>query len=59
MIPAYSKAAAHFKKDAHVRLAKVDTTIHKELGSRFEVKGFPTLKFFSNGEPVEFTGGRT
>jgi len=23
------------------------------------VEGFPTLKFFVNGEPMDYTGGRT
>jgi protein disulfide-isomerase A6 len=46
MIPAYSKAAEHFKSTSNTRIAKVDATIHKDLGSKFGVKGFPTLKFF-------------
>lgn len=35
---------------------KVDATEHKELGQRYGVKGFPTLKFFRNGEATEYTG---
>jgi thioredoxin-like negative regulator of GroEL len=27
-------------------LAKVDATENKEVAERFEIKGFPTLKFF-------------
>jgi len=37
----------------------VDATENKELGKKFNVKGYPTLKFFKNGEPQDYTGGRT
>ena len=39
-------------------MAKVDATVEKDLGSRFEVKGFPTLKFFKNGDMVDYSGPR-
>lgn len=36
---------------------------HKSLGTRFDVKGFPTLKFFPKGgstkSPQDYNGGRT
>jgi protein disulfide-isomerase A1 len=60
LAPEYVKAAESLKEQGvNVKLAKVDATEEKELGSRFEVKGFPTLKWFVNGEPTEFNGGRT
>merc|ERR1712106_703049 len=34
-------------------------TEHKELGTQFGVKGYPALKFFKNGVPQEYNGGRT
>jgi len=40
-------------------LAKVDVTENKELGERFGIKGFPTLKFFKGGVPSDYEGGRT
>ena len=60
LTPEYIKAAeALAKLDPPMYLAKVDATEHKELASRFEIKGFPTLKWFVNGEPTEYNGGRT
>lgn len=48
---------------ADVVVAKVDADAHRELGARFGVKGFPTLKWFAKGssaqEPEDYNGGRT
>jgi protein disulfide-isomerase A6 len=43
-----------------VQIAKVDADAHKDLGKRFGVQGFPTLKFFDgkSKEPTEYSGGR-
>ncbi len=34
----------------------MDATENKDLGSQYGVKGYPTLKFFKNGEATEYTG---
>jgi len=47
------------KTDLNVKLAKVDATEHKKIGEKYDVKGFPTLKFFKNGVVTEYNGGRT
>jgi protein disulfide-isomerase-like protein len=53
--------AAQELTEAGVRhvLAAVDATQESELGQKFGVRGYPTLKFFTNGREVEdYQGGR-
>ncbi|KAI9143320.1 thioredoxin-like protein [Paraphysoderma sedebokerense] len=49
---------AHAKKD--VVIAKVDADAHRDLGSKFDVQGFPTIKWFPKGstKPEKYEGGR-
>jgi len=59
LTPEYSKAAASLaENDPPIKLAKVDATIEKALGERFQVKGYPTLKIFRNGVASEYSGPR-
>jgi protein disulfide-isomerase A1 len=62
LAPEYAKAAQQLEAtNPNVKLAKIDCTVEKELASKYEIKGFPTLKFFSKaaGQPVPYEGGRT
>lgn len=63
LAPEYELAATALKKEANVVVASVDADQHKALGSRFDVKGFPTIKFFAAGadltSPKDYQGGRT
>ncbi len=59
MAPEYAKAATKLaESNSPVKLAKLDATEHKTAGGKFEIKGFPTLKFFRSGADSEYNGGR-
>ena len=61
LAPIYDELASHFASVADkVTIAKVDADAEKDLGRRFGVQGFPTLKWFdgSSEEPEDYRSGR-
>jgi len=60
LAPDYEKVANAFRNEKNVVVAKVDADAHKELGSKFAVQGFPTIKFFprDNKEGEDYNSGR-
>jgi thiol-disulfide isomerase/thioredoxin len=48
LVPEYAKAATMLK--GKVALAKVDSTIETDLAGKYEVKGYPTIKWFRSGK---------
>jgi len=59
LAPAYAAAAKQLMDSgSDIKLVSVDATIDQELARKYEVKGYPTLKFFSDGTTFEYTGGR-
>ncbi len=60
LAPEFASAAQTLMTtESPYKLAKVDATEHRALGERFEIQGFPTLKFFHNGQVLDYEGGRT
>lgn len=60
LAPEFERAAKKLKtNDPIISLANVDCTVEKEIAAKYNVAGYPTLKFFINGDPIEFNGGRT
>ena len=57
MAPAYSAAATKLKEKG-VFVGKVDCTKEKSLAKDFNIKGYPTLKFFKKGTAYEYEGPR-
>lgn len=58
--PEYEKVGKAFRLQQNVVVAKVDADKHRELGEKYEVKGFPTIKFFAAGSKTaqDYNGGR-
>ncbi|KAI4458811.1 protein disulfide-isomerase c17h9.14c-related [Holotrichia oblita] len=58
--PEFSKAAEHFRDDPKVEFAAVDCTVHQSLCNSNDVKGYPTIKYFSYYKSEkQYSGGRT
>lgn len=58
LVPEYAAAAKELKKDG-IRIGKVDATKETELAKEHLVSGYPTLKLFKKGQPVEdYSGAR-
>ncbi|KAG6356821.1 hypothetical protein INS49_014695 [Diaporthe citri] len=60
LAPVYEDLASAFASSKDVQIAKVDADAEKELGRRFGVQGFPTLKFFDgkSDTPTDYSSGR-
>jgi len=66
LAPEYSQAAQAIAENSNsdftVALAKIDATENEKLAEKYEISGYPTLKFFRKQDgpdaPVDFTGGR-
>jgi thioredoxin domain-containing protein 5 len=57
LAPVYEDVASQLKGVTNV--AKVDVMASRDLGTRFDIKGFPTLLLFSKGRVYTFKGKRT
>eukprot|EP00659_Diplonema_papillatum_P012048 gene12048-18611_t len=61
MAPAWSDLGTEYA-GSNVIIGDVDATIHSELGSKYGVSGYPTLKYFTQEtgtEPQDYNGGRS
>jgi protein disulfide-isomerase A1 len=58
--PEYSRAAKQLKESgSDIKLAKVDATVETHLAEKYEIQGYPTLKFFRKSKIIDYSGGRT
>jgi protein disulfide-isomerase A6 len=49
------------KEEDGIIIAAIDATEHKESAKKFEIKGFPTIKYFPKGstDAQDYDGGRS
>lgn len=53
MAPEYERLGVAFAESEDVVIAQVDADKHKKLAKRFDVKGYPTLKWVQKGSTFE------
>jgi thiol-disulfide isomerase/thioredoxin len=53
LVPVWNELSDLVLEDG-VNIASVDVTENRELGKRFEIKGFPSLIYFSQGQMVKY-----
>lgn len=60
LAPIYEKVASAYKSEEDVVIANLDADKYKDLGEKYGVSGFPTLKFFPKGNKAgeDYDGGR-
>lgn len=58
MGPDYVDIAKQFNKDTNskVLIAKINAESNSSIGSKYGIKGYPSIKLFKNGEPIEYKG---
>ncbi|OZJ05272.1 hypothetical protein BZG36_01960 [Bifiguratus adelaidae] len=62
LAPTYEKVGFAFANEGDCIVAKIDGDSQTETAGRYEVAGFPTIKFFPKGEdktPIDYEGGRS
>ena len=57
LAPHWEKAATELK--GKMKLGALDATVNTVKASQYGVSGYPTIKFFHNGEVMDYDGGRT
>ncbi|KAI5867329.1 disulfide isomerase [Durotheca rogersii] len=60
LAPIYEDLAQVFATSKDVQIAKVDADAERDLGKKYGVQGFPTLKWFDgkSDKPIDYEGGR-
>jgi len=62
MKPAWDQLGAEYASSSSVVVADVDCTVEQDLCSQYDVKGYPTIKYFtaeSDEKGTDYSGGRT
>ena len=61
MKPAWDQLGDEYASSSSVVVADVDCTVEQDLCSEYDVKGYPTIKYFTSESPAtgsDYQGGR-
>ena len=58
MKPAWDQLGGEYKDSSSVVVADVDCTVESELCQEHGVQGYPTIKYWLDGEVKDYQGGR-
>ena len=60
MKPAWDQLGDEFKSSKTVLIGDVDCTVEKDLCGKYGVRGYPTIKYFKDGDEdgQDYQGGR-
>ncbi|XP_075257187.1 thioredoxin domain-containing protein 5-like [Convolutriloba macropyga] len=59
MAPAWAELASNLASVESVHIGKLDCTVYRSVCNKYDVHGFPTIKYIKDGKEVEkYIGGR-
>ena len=61
MKPAWDQLGSEYASSSSVVVADVDCTVESDLCGKYDVKGYPTIKYFTSESPAtgsDYQGGR-
>ncbi|KAI9275606.1 thioredoxin-like protein [Phascolomyces articulosus] len=50
LAPIYEKVATAFANEPNCKVAKIDADSERDIGTQYDISGFPTIKFFPAGD---------
>jgi protein disulfide-isomerase A6 len=62
MKPAWDQLGDEYSSSSSVIVADVDCTVEQDLCSNYDVKGYPTIKYFTaetDAKGADYSGGRS
>jgi len=57
-LPEWNEAASSLKKEKNIRFGRINCDEHKATCGNYGIRGYPTIKWFANGQNEDYQGGR-